>query len=367
MTIPPEHLDALERLDYTPTEARFLYLVATHSGYFTRRQFLTFTHQPKGSVVHNFTTKAMRLKHVRPREYGRKTFVYNLYSRLVYRPLGKENLRNRRHLSTELVRTRLRILDFVLAHLDHEYLETEPDKVRFFRDQLGVPTSALPTRIYTGIQSNSSTLRHFVDRSPIFLMKGDGADSSAQMPTFVFCDGDEPSLEHYKNHLESYQRLWYRLTAFRFIYACSHPHKFAPAKSIFVRLFPENQDLDMGTLVRYFRLRRLWDEKKHGLLTRTDRDLLRAGDHRYHAPAFQSAYQKWLAGSLLEDSVAVVLDPNLLGQKRSFEAYQLPLNYDIFHGGNSPVLRPPSSGPGLAQGPLHGRGMNPPNSLLENA
>jgi hypothetical protein len=33
----------LRSLGYTEDEARFLYLVATHSGYFSPRQFLNFT------------------------------------------------------------------------------------------------------------------------------------------------------------------------------------------------------------------------------------------------------------------------------------------------------------------------------------
>ena len=43
MNISPEHLNAIRNLGYTDTEARFLYLVATHSGYFTQRQYLDFT------------------------------------------------------------------------------------------------------------------------------------------------------------------------------------------------------------------------------------------------------------------------------------------------------------------------------------
>ena len=43
MNIAPAHLDALKALGYTETEARFLYIVATHSGYFVARQFLAFT------------------------------------------------------------------------------------------------------------------------------------------------------------------------------------------------------------------------------------------------------------------------------------------------------------------------------------
>ncbi len=42
----------LQDFGYNEQEAHFLYLAATHSGYFTRHQFLSFTHQTKGCLVH---------------------------------------------------------------------------------------------------------------------------------------------------------------------------------------------------------------------------------------------------------------------------------------------------------------------------
>jgi hypothetical protein len=54
-----DHLDRLRHSGYNEQEARFLYLAATHSGYFTRHQFLGFTHQTKGCLVHRFTTKLL--------------------------------------------------------------------------------------------------------------------------------------------------------------------------------------------------------------------------------------------------------------------------------------------------------------------
>jgi hypothetical protein len=43
MTIHESQVAKLRVLGYTEAEARFLYLVATHSWYFTVRQFLNFT------------------------------------------------------------------------------------------------------------------------------------------------------------------------------------------------------------------------------------------------------------------------------------------------------------------------------------
>ena len=70
------HLDRLQDSGYNNQEARFLYLAATHSGYFTRHQFLSFTHQTKGRLVHRFTTKLLTQHHAQATQYGHKTYVF---------------------------------------------------------------------------------------------------------------------------------------------------------------------------------------------------------------------------------------------------------------------------------------------------
>ena len=43
MQFPEASIDNLRGFGYTADEAHFLYLVATHSGYFSTRQYLQFT------------------------------------------------------------------------------------------------------------------------------------------------------------------------------------------------------------------------------------------------------------------------------------------------------------------------------------
>ena len=90
MNIRPEHLAAIEGLGYDSHESQFIYLVATHSGYFTVQQFLDFTQQPKGRPVHRFTQKLIQRRHARVTECARKTHVLNLFSRRVYGPIDKD-------------------------------------------------------------------------------------------------------------------------------------------------------------------------------------------------------------------------------------------------------------------------------------
>src|SRR5258706_16181017 len=139
MNFPESSLANLSSLGYTEDEARFLYVVATHSGYFSRRQFLQFTETKSGDKSMTFSQKLLARGQATARSFPRNGLVYHLFPRIVYRAIDRENLRNRRAHSLEHIRTRLVALDFVLTHLQYEYLETDGDKLNYFCQQLGIP------------------------------------------------------------------------------------------------------------------------------------------------------------------------------------------------------------------------------------
>src|SRR5260370_7467936 len=112
-------------LGYPEDEARFLYVVATHSGYFSMRQFLQFTGTKSGDKSMAFSQKLLGKGHATARSFLRNGLVYHLFSRIVYRAIGRENLRNRRAHSLEHIPTRLVALDFLLPLLPHQYLEPQ--------------------------------------------------------------------------------------------------------------------------------------------------------------------------------------------------------------------------------------------------
>src|SRR2546426_60111 len=157
MIFPESSLANLGSLGYTEDETRFLYVVATHSGYFSMRQFLQFTGTKSGDKSMAFSQKLLAKGHATARSFLRNGLVYHLFSRIVYRAIGRENLRNRRAHSLEHIRTRLVALDFVLAHLQYEYLETEDDKLNCFSQQLDIPKELLPRKRYSGAVHNRKT------------------------------------------------------------------------------------------------------------------------------------------------------------------------------------------------------------------
>jgi len=59
MHFPETSIENLCRIGYTEDEARFLYLVATHSGYFSTRQYLEFTGAKSGEKSMAFTQKVL--------------------------------------------------------------------------------------------------------------------------------------------------------------------------------------------------------------------------------------------------------------------------------------------------------------------
>ena len=116
MNIPGNYVELLMEFGYTEPEAQFLYVVATHSGYFTLKQYLTFAGAHPGKRSSLFAQKILNNGHASVRDYMGCGSIYHLFSRTLYRQIEKENLRNRRAHSFEFVRTRLVLLDFILAN-----------------------------------------------------------------------------------------------------------------------------------------------------------------------------------------------------------------------------------------------------------
>jgi len=313
MNPQPEHIAAIRRLGYNETEATFLYLVATHSGYFTRSQFLRYSRQSKGCLVHRFTTKTLTQGHATAKEYGYQTLIFHLFSRQIYGAIDKDNLRNRRQLSNELIRTRLLILDFVLCDPNRQYLETEADKVQYFNRELGIPLILIPCRTYKSRKSGSQTDRYFVDRFPIFL-----TNEPLPTPTFVYCDSDLPGLFGYLTHVRNYEQLLRRLHRFNLVYASPDSAKFRRAQSFFSRTFDSTSPMDTAPLARYFDIRRLGESRKTECLTRTDRELLRDGDKRFQGTLFESLYQKWSARTVSQSDLELHLGDSRGNKKTAF-------------------------------------------------
>jgi hypothetical protein len=312
MNIASEHLAAVEALGYTPDEARFLYIAATHSGYFVPRQFIAFVGVKWGKRSDHFTKKLESRGHASWREYPHLGGVYHLSSKTLYRVIDKESLRSCRRHSTEFIRTRMVLLDFVLTNPAHMYLETEPQKTAYFSEQLGVPKDALPAKAYAGQDRTQPAVRYFVDRFPLFLDCSNCPGASTI--TFSYVDAGEATLAGLVHYLQRYKKLFLHLTNFHVLYISNSPVHFMAAErcfSSFVKRVLEGGVLD--DLTRYFQLRAAWDEKQYASLSNDDVEWLERANARFRGPDTERRYTEWCSRQQTVDEpvrpVAEVLPP----------------------------------------------------------
>jgi hypothetical protein len=109
MTIE-DQIGAIQALGYSRPEAQFLRLVALHSGYFVRRQFLRSFDCARGKRSKDFLDEMTR-GHARREVFREDRHIFRLQSRTIYEALGHDDNRNRREHQPSTVRLRLMALD----------------------------------------------------------------------------------------------------------------------------------------------------------------------------------------------------------------------------------------------------------------
>ena len=301
MNIAPVHIDALQSLGYTEPEARFLYIVATHSGYFVARQFLAFTATHWGYRTNTFWNKLHTKKHARTERFPKSGTVYHLFARRVYRQIDRENIRNRREHEIQYIQRRIAMLDYVLSHPQWKYLETEPEKVAYFCNQLKVLNHFLPSKIYHGQKTSQPTVRHFVDKFPMFL----GNDASSPVVTFTYIHGSEANLTEFVHHLETYLPVFRQLSEFRFLYLARVDSHFQKAKELFDSLvaIPLGSDVS-ADLLRYFQIRKAWDLGRYTSLSEADLIFRNQAKTRFGGQRFEHLYRGWKTSRVSDSDIS---------------------------------------------------------------
>ncbi len=291
MSFPPAVLDSLQTsYQYTEREARFLYLVATHSGHFLGRQFLEFSGATRGGVLQDFIDRATEYRHIRDALYAESGAKrYHLYSKPLYAALGKVNSSHRRAHEIAKIVVKLLTLEFVLHQSDADYLDEEPDKVRYFHDELGIDNAYLPLRVYKPTNATTpATTRYFVDKFPIFV------DREGVL-TFAYIDDPSLSTEAFRTHLFHYRPLFHRLeNPFRVCFASPVPGKFPQAESVFRHVLSSEKGPSLDSeILEYFDLRSRWEAQDLAGFTP---QLLRRRvelEKKYAYGRFEKLYEDW--------------------------------------------------------------------------
>jgi len=294
MKIQPEAIAALTQFGYTPREAEFLYIVAVHSGFFLQRQFMQFVDVGGRGPATYFLKKAIQKRHVREHLPERGTQkIYHLFSRTVYAALRHENSRHRkpgRYGLLEKAAVRVLGLDFVLSHLDCQFLEEETDKVSYFAEAKHVSADALPAKVFRG-RTGAETRRYFVEKFPIFV----SGDASASLTTFTYIEDDIRSLQTFASFIQRYRALFDALGgSFKLIFVSTSTKSFPSAKDVFIRaLSGTERERGQRGLATFFRLRKMAEEKRFKELSHRDVIEWQRGIKRYSDAKHESQYQNW--------------------------------------------------------------------------
>ena len=299
MNLRPDQIERIKELGYTEAEARFIYIVAIHSGYFTLRQFLNFTQAKRGKRSNAFAHKLLKHGHATMRDYMGAGSVFHLFSRTIYGQIEKDNLRNRRQHSFDFIRTRLVLLDFILNNQDLAYFETEQDKVSFFCEKLEISKDLLPAKVYEGASGSRPTIRYFVDKFPLFL--GPPLPGTPPVVTLSFVDSGFETPSSFTGHVNAYQGLFRQLKTFRFLYIAPKDVHFRTAEDRFRALVKRPLESDVSSeVLRYFQVRRRWENREYVVPVTEDFEFLNDARRRFHGERFESLYEAWRTGELKE-------------------------------------------------------------------
>lgn len=310
MKIAEDYIHALAKLGYTRTEARFLYVVGTHSGYFTAQQYLDFAGAKRGYRSDALTQKLLANKHASAEVYRKNARVYHLFSRKIYSAIGKENVRNRRRHEFPFIQTRLLALDFILANQQHEYFETEKDKLRYFAVTLGIEKQFLPAKLYLGMRSPSITTRYFVDKFPMYLNAG------SPIITFTYISAGDEQLTAFLTHLQNYLPLFRSLQQLNFLFLSPCEPLFTKARALFSSLVKGPLEAPIAQeITRYFRVRKLWEARQFATLRTEDVMFLKEAMGRFASEHIEKLYKSWTKGEL-SDSQLTALLPDSNRQRR---------------------------------------------------
>jgi hypothetical protein len=306
MNFSSDHIERIKELGYTEVEARFLYIVAVHSGYFTLGQFGCFTNTSYGKRLTSFSQKLLKQGHATVRDYMHKGSIFHLFSRTVYGKIDKDDLRNRRKHSFDFMRVRLVLLDFILANQQFNYFETEQDKVRFFCDELGVPKDSLPAKVYRGGGDSKPALRYFIDKFPLFVSAPFFGAPSVVTLTYVDSGFETPS--NFVSHLTAYQSLFRQLQSFRFLYIATKDAYFRNAEERFRLLVKRSLESDVSSeILRYFQIRTKWERHEYVVPVTEDLEFLNDARRRFHGDRFERLFQAWSSEKISEGDLRLEL------------------------------------------------------------
>jgi hypothetical protein len=284
-------LDSLIHAGYTEREAMFVLIVAVHSGYFLRRQFIECVKRERGGVATSFLRKAIELGHVIALPCAEDRFVYHLRAKRVYQMADLDDSQNRRLKSTLEIRRRLIVLDYVLRHLGREkFIESDNARRQLFASlEVKPEVEDLAAR--------------FLQSVPISFVEAE--DRTVR---FAFVDEAQRSASRFGRFLETYGALIRRIERAEVAYVSDSSENFASARHLFERNMPLKNStspacpLGVDHLVRWLEVRHKFHVKGSSIDPSQHR-LLLEGECVYRAPVHTGLIASWNNGAMNAEKV----------------------------------------------------------------
>ena len=295
--------EGLQLLGYSRRESEFLFLVATHSGYFTNHQFKAFAEIETGSNA--FIPKLVDRKHASYHAYRSGGRVYHLCARKLYQAIERANLLAHKKHQLQYVKTRLIALDFVLEHPQHCYVEMELEKIGYFQKEYNISPETLPLKESRTWNSSEVTRHNFADRFPMFV----SSPPPSPVVAFTYIDTGAVTVDGFETHLRAYLKLFQALPRFDFIYISPTARMFQAAESAFHRVLEGRRPpYNSVAILDYFRLRKAWDSRER--VVSADVILLEDAQQYYVGAQTEELYLKWRQGVVADDEVTRSTSPS---------------------------------------------------------
>ncbi|MGC2018777.1 MAG: hypothetical protein WA657_23305 [Candidatus Acidiferrales bacterium] len=122
--------------------------------------------------------------------------------------------------------------------------------------------------------------------------------------TFTYVHEGPVRFAGFIHHLEDYLPLFRQLSEFRMLYVSRTDAHFARATEIFASLVKIPLESDIAEdLLRYFRVRKMWEEKQYTLVTDAELIFRNEARSRFKGATFEGLYRNWKFGQVSAASI----------------------------------------------------------------
>jgi hypothetical protein len=158
-------IQTIAKRGFTERQARFLILVARHSGVCVMRQYSTFAGIVFGQKTRKFFANLVRARLVSTYDCAHsRGRVYHVRHRAIYEAIGEPDSRLRRPPSVPRALERLMLLDAILENPESIWMSSSAEKVDYLLSR-GIAVDDAPHMVIR--QGERPQFRYFPDRLPI--------------------------------------------------------------------------------------------------------------------------------------------------------------------------------------------------------